>query len=112
MEKLAYIKLNRQTACPPRAAVPVNQGRGYADALSAQRVQFAFGHGGDHSCYVGRSVTAFDLVGNIDTTPFRVVITIDSHPASSFLVRLRQASAFAEATVDRPARQANPGLDA
>jgi hypothetical protein len=52
MEKLAYIKLNRQTACPPRAAVPVNQGRGYADALSAQRVQFAFGHGGDHPSYV------------------------------------------------------------
>jgi hypothetical protein len=63
MEKLAYIKLNRQTACPPRSAacravailrrlIPVNQGRGYADALSAQRVQFAFGHGGDHSSYV------------------------------------------------------------
>ena len=25
-EKLAYIKLNSQTACPPRTAVPVNQG--------------------------------------------------------------------------------------
>jgi hypothetical protein len=63
MEKLAYIKLNRQTACPPRSAacravailrrlIPVNQGRGYEDALSTQRVQFAFGHGGDHSSYV------------------------------------------------------------
>ena len=28
--KLAYVKLNRQTPCPPRGAVPVNQGRGLA----------------------------------------------------------------------------------
>jgi hypothetical protein len=28
--KLGYIKLNIPTACPPRAAVPVNQGRGFA----------------------------------------------------------------------------------
>ena len=26
MRKLAYIRLNRQTPCPPRGAVPVNQG--------------------------------------------------------------------------------------
>ena len=28
--KLGYVKLNRQTPCPPRGAVPVNQGRGFA----------------------------------------------------------------------------------
>ena len=28
--KLAYVTLNTQTPCPPRGAVPVNQGRGFA----------------------------------------------------------------------------------
>lgn len=28
--KLTYVRLNSQTPCPPRGAVPVNQGRGFA----------------------------------------------------------------------------------
>ena len=33
--KLAYIKLNIQTLCPPRGAVPVNQGPFWSFSLSA-----------------------------------------------------------------------------
>jgi hypothetical protein len=42
--------------CPPRSTVPVNQERGYVDVVSTQRVQFAFGHGGDHSSYVALKI--------------------------------------------------------
>jgi hypothetical protein len=51
IEKLAYIKLNRQTPCPPRGAVPVNTRRLW-EALSLQP-RLAFGHGGDRLSYVG-----------------------------------------------------------
>ena len=44
------IKLNRQTTCPPRAAVPVNRGGGIGSFT--HRTQFAFGYGGDHRGYV------------------------------------------------------------
>ncbi len=50
MRKLAYIKLNRQAACPPRAAVPVNQ-RMMGGSFT-RHAQFAFGHGGDQPGYV------------------------------------------------------------
>ncbi len=59
--KLTYIKLNRQTPCPPRGAacravavlrrlIPVNQeccGRFFT-----RNTRLAFGHGGDHPSYV------------------------------------------------------------
>jgi hypothetical protein len=48
--KLAYIQLNSQTACPPRAAVPVNQGR--CRSYFTRNTWIAFGHGCDHSSYV------------------------------------------------------------
>ena len=49
--KLAYIKLNSQTPCPPRGAVPVNQERTW-EALSFCSFQFAFGDGCDRPSYV------------------------------------------------------------
>jgi hypothetical protein len=50
--KARLLTLNRQTPCPPRGAVPVNQaclGRFFTLAT-----QLAFGDGGDHSSYVIR----------------------------------------------------------
>ena len=49
--KLAYIRLNIQTPCPPRGAVPVNQGRTW-EILSFCSFRIAFGHGCDCSSYV------------------------------------------------------------
>jgi pectin methylesterase-like acyl-CoA thioesterase len=38
--KLGYVKLNIQTPCPPRSAVPVNQGRTWeAFALCSFRIE-------------------------------------------------------------------------
>jgi hypothetical protein len=48
--KLTYIKLNRQTPCPLRRAVPVNQG--CAGGSFTRNTRIAFGHGGDRSSYV------------------------------------------------------------
>ena len=49
--KFTYIILNSQTPCPPRGAVPVNQGRcGRFFTLNARIV---FGHGCDRPNYVG-----------------------------------------------------------
>jgi len=48
-ESTAYIQLNRQTPCPPRSAVPVNQGCRISSFTHG--IQFAFGHGGDHPNY-------------------------------------------------------------
>ena len=48
-ERTAYIKLNRQTPCPPRGAVPVNQGCRLS--FFTHDLRFGFGHGGDHSSY-------------------------------------------------------------
>jgi len=51
-ESAAYIKLNRQTACPPRAAVSVNQGGRLS--FFTLGLQFAFDSGGDQPDYVSR----------------------------------------------------------
>jgi hypothetical protein len=48
--KLAYIKLNRQTPCPPCGAVPVNQE--CCGSSFTRNTRIAFGHGGDHPSYV------------------------------------------------------------
>jgi hypothetical protein len=48
--KLTYFKLNSQTACPPRTAVPVNQGCCGGSFTLDTRI--AFGHGCDLSSYV------------------------------------------------------------
>ena len=61
-ERTAYIKLNRQTAGPPRTAVPVNQ-RGGVGSFT-RNTQFAFGHGGDPASYVKVEPNHFRLVGN------------------------------------------------
>jgi hypothetical protein len=50
--KLTYIRLNNQTPCPPRGAVPVNQGCRLSSFTHS--IQFAFGHGCDHPNYVQR----------------------------------------------------------
>jgi hypothetical protein len=50
--KARLLKLNRQTACPPRTAVPVNQGRHISSCT--HNIQFAFGNDGDHPGYVRR----------------------------------------------------------
>jgi hypothetical protein len=50
--KLAYIKLNSKTSCPPRGAVPVNRGRTW-ETLSFCSIRLAFGHGCDRPSYVG-----------------------------------------------------------
>ena len=47
--------LNRQAACPPRAAVSVNQG-GRLGFFTHDR-KFAFDDDGDHSGYVGDEIT-------------------------------------------------------
>jgi hypothetical protein len=44
-ESSTYIKLNSQTPCPPRGAVPVNQG--YVGGSFTLNTHFAFGHGSD-----------------------------------------------------------------
>ena len=49
IKKLAYIRLNSQTPCLPRSAVPVNQECG--GKFFTRHIQFAFGHGCDHSTY-------------------------------------------------------------
>jgi len=48
--KARLLKLNRQTACPPRTAVPVNQGCRISSFTHG--IRFAFGHGGDYPSYV------------------------------------------------------------
>jgi len=48
--KLAYIKLNSQTPCPPRGAVPVNQG--CFGRFFHSHIRIALGHGCDYFCYV------------------------------------------------------------
>jgi hypothetical protein len=45
-------RLNSQTPCPPRGAVPVNQERYWR--LFHSNGQFEFGHGCDHPSYVSR----------------------------------------------------------
>ena len=60
--KACLLKLNRQTPCPPRGAVPVNQGGGIGSFT--HRTQFAFGHGGDHSKYVDRECSLVQSNGN------------------------------------------------
>jgi len=45
------IRLNRQTACPPRAAVSVNHGNHISSFTHG--IPFAFDNGGDHPSYVG-----------------------------------------------------------
>jgi hypothetical protein len=52
MRNLADIKLNRQTPCPPRGAVPVNP-RSRISSFT-HNLQFVFGHGGDQPGYVSR----------------------------------------------------------
>ncbi len=47
--KLAYIKLNIQTPCPPRSAVPVNSRAWFRKCVSTQHARFAFDHGCDCS---------------------------------------------------------------
>ena len=54
-KKLAYIKLNIPTACPPRTAVPVNTKTWFREFVSSQHAQFAFGNGCDRPSYVGRA---------------------------------------------------------
>jgi len=51
--KLAYIRLNSQTPCPPRGAVPVNTGAWFCEAVSSQHARFAFGNDCDCPSYVG-----------------------------------------------------------
>ncbi len=46
-ESSAYIGLNIPTACPPRAAVPVNPRARFSGTVSFQRARFAFGQGCD-----------------------------------------------------------------
>ena len=55
--KIAYIKLNIPTACPPRTAVPVNTRARFCESVSSQHAQFAFGQGCDHSSYVAANIT-------------------------------------------------------
>ncbi len=43
--KLAYIKLNISTACPSRAAVPVNARARFGESVSTQRTQLEFRSG-------------------------------------------------------------------
>jgi len=49
--KLAYVRLNNQTPCPPRGTVPVNQGRTW-EAISFCSFRIALGHGCDYPGYV------------------------------------------------------------
>jgi hypothetical protein len=49
-ESADYIPLNRQTACPPRTAVSVNQG--CRISYFTHGIQFAFDNGGDQPGYV------------------------------------------------------------
>jgi RHS repeat-associated protein len=59
----AFVSLRRgKTSCPPRTAVPVNQGCGIGSFT--HRTQFAFGHGGDHSNYVDRECSPVHSSGN------------------------------------------------
>jgi len=50
--KPPYFSLNTQTPCPPRGAVPVNQGRTW-EAVSFCSCRIAFGDGCDRPNYVG-----------------------------------------------------------
>jgi len=67
--KLAYIKLNIQTPCPPRGAVPVNQGRAW-EAISFCPFQIEFGHGCDRPA-MSPSVVAWPLPLSIFEIPVR-----------------------------------------
>jgi hypothetical protein len=49
-ESAAYVKLNRQTPCPPRGAVPVNQECRISSFTHG--FQFVFDNGGDQPGYV------------------------------------------------------------
>jgi hypothetical protein len=61
--KITYIKLNRQMRCPPRGTVPVNTRMRYK--LFTHNIQFAFGHGGDHSSYVSRFLPTSFAIRNV-----------------------------------------------
>src|SRR6267378_7346396 len=67
--KIAYIKLNRQTPCPPRGAVPVNPWV-LSEILSTLNTRFAFGHGGDHPGYVNVKFNPIPGVSNVELKPF------------------------------------------
>jgi hypothetical protein len=55
-ERTAYIKLNRQTPCPPRSALSVNQE--CRISFFTHGTLFAFDNGGDHPGYEGLSMKA------------------------------------------------------
>jgi hypothetical protein len=55
--KFVYVELNIQTPCPPRGAVPVNQGMTW-ETVSLCSLQIDFGHGCDHPNYVREPLTA------------------------------------------------------
>lgn len=56
------IRLNRQTPCPPRGAVPFSTRARFCKSVSSQRARFAFGHGYE-TCSVGRVI--YDRAGQI-----------------------------------------------
>src|ERR1035437_4931462 len=61
--KLTYVRLNSQTPCPPRGAVPVNQGRTW-EAISFCSFRIAFGHGCDCPSYVRINLPEGRALGN------------------------------------------------
>jgi hypothetical protein len=78
IRKLASIRLNSQTPCPPRGAVPVNRVK-VSGNFSFQRFQIAFGHGCDHFTYVNLEAGRRGFLSQLD---LRVSVQVGMYPGS------------------------------